>query len=155
MRPLTAYCGSIWFLQFLSFNLSNSFVCGWFPRMISFCLFTFINQFFHLAVFLHLVMALSFLPREVPLTCLVKLIWYWTLTFCLSVKLSISPLDLSESLVRDPWCLWAFFPSYFKILSWKWNALFYFAFLINLIKFFLSCSETVNISLHLRYCLIY
>ena len=130
-------------LLLLSFNFTM--------RLIYFlsCIFGFTFYNFHVSS------CDLFCLREVPLTCLVKLIWYWTLTFCLSVKLSISPLDLSESLVRDPWCLWAFFPSYFKILSWKWNALFYFAFLINLIKFFLSCSETVNISLHLRYCLIY
>lgn len=69
-------------------------------------------------------------------------------------KTSISPLDLSESFIRGPMMFMSFFSfTYFKILSWKCKMRLLFTFLINLIHF-LSCSETVNISLLLRYCLL-
>ena len=49
-------------------------------------------------VFLFLVVAFSFLPREVPLVFVVELVLLNSLSFCLSVKVLISPSNLNESL---------------------------------------------------------
>ena len=88
------------------------------------CAFT--NEIFPFIIFIFLVMTFSFSHREVLLTFLIKLFWLcWTLSLCLSVKLLISPSNLSESLAGE--CMLVcrvFFPFYYsRIRRWVWHRL--------------------------------
>ena len=60
-------------LLLLSFNFPTTFVHEWFPTFILFA-FTRVPVIFHFVILLFLVVAFSFLPREVPLGLVVKLI---------------------------------------------------------------------------------
>ena len=64
-------------------------------------MFAFASELFHFVIFLFIVGAFSFSPREVPLTFVVKLdlvVLNSFISFCLSIKLLISPSNLSEIL---------------------------------------------------------
>ena len=82
--------GLLWIqmiLPRLSFNLPTSFVCGWYtiftvclPLTVSLFFSFFFFESFHFITLLFLVVAFSFLPREVVLTFVAKLVWWcWTL----------------------------------------------------------------------------
>ena len=70
--PLTVYCGCWWFND-SSFNLPTGFVCGWFWTCSVSLLFWWAFSFYN---FLCLIVAFSFLHREVPLIFVVKLVWW-------------------------------------------------------------------------------
>ena len=73
---------------------------GWFTPFTYICIYQWAFSFhnFH-ELWNHERQAFSFSLREVPLTFFVKFVWWWwTLSFCLSVKLLMSPSDLNKSL---------------------------------------------------------
>ena len=78
-------------LLLLSFNLPTSIICGWFT---TFTISAFISEIFLFIINVFLVVAFSFSLKEVALTFLVKLVWW----FYLSIKLLISPSNLNKSL---------------------------------------------------------
>ena len=72
-----------------------SFVISYFYFM-----FAFTSELSHFVIFLFIVVAFYFPPREVPLVVVVRLFWwcFYSVSFCLSEKLLISLSNLNESL---------------------------------------------------------
>ena len=71
LYPFTAYCGYKWPYHSC---LITSLLTLWMDSYL-YCMFVFTNEPFHLVIFLILVVAFSFLPREVSLTFVVMLVW--------------------------------------------------------------------------------
>ena len=53
----------------------DNHICLWTISYI-YCMFAFTSELSHLAIFLYLVVAFSFPPKEVPLAFVVKLVWW-------------------------------------------------------------------------------
>ena len=80
--------------------------------------FAFTSELSHFIIFLFLIVAFSFPPREVPLAFVIMLVWWhWILfCFCLSVKLLISPSNLNKSLAEQSILACRLFPFIFKCI---------------------------------------
>ena len=75
--PLTTYCGYRWFYYFCLLTL-YCFINGWSTTFTVYLLLPL--RFFPFVIFMFPAVSFSFLCREVPLTLLVKLVWWcWTL----------------------------------------------------------------------------
>jgi len=90
-------------LLLLSFNLPTSIICGWF---ITFTISAFISEIFLFIINVFLVVAFSFSLKEIALTFLVKLVWW----FYLSIKLLISPSNLNKTSAYRVFLVINFFP---------------------------------------------
>ena len=88
------------------------------------CAFT--NEIFPFIIFIFLVMTFSFSQRSpFNISCKAFLVMLNSFSLCLSVKLLISPSNLSESLAGE--CMLVcrvFFPFYYsRIRKWVWHRL--------------------------------
>ena len=87
MYTLTVYCGYRWFYCFCL--LTSQLVCmdDFLPLLYVCSLF--ISELFHFIIFLFLIVAFSFLLRELPLVSAIKLVWWcWNLYLLLVYKAS-------------------------------------------------------------------
>ena len=111
MYTLTVYCGYRWFYYFCLLTSQLVRMDDFLPLLYVCSLF--ISELFHFIVFLFLIVAFSFLLRELPLVSAIKLVWWcWNLYLLLVCK-------ASEFSIKSEWesCWVSLFIDFFITLN--------------------------------------